>query len=462
MINKIKKQDQSQLFYQFFNPFTNTLEIATQKAVSNFTKKGSHPLTIIHGGRSMNKQLSIKRKTRDYDLKSRKPDHVQDIIEDLIDKRMGFDAVREVDKKLKKSDIKLRRIMSNIDNANLVDIVGMGDGVPFNIIDNHRYSTLRYERNKKLEILNNPVYVKRWPKAHNDLLRIDRELMKQKPVKQVPIKQVRSRSMFETVIDQFSKIDTDKDRVPDHRDCRPMDPTRHGIKPSRTMRQRLERLPIFVASELGSMGYGPAKHPRHIMQKEAKTLHPEATRAALSTIKKYPGIIGQMEKAPSSKYTFMMEPSKDFGITEIGGTVAFPHRAVVVYKPQELDTTKEEYISDGLKYIDEKYPEGLREFHKQRLLDQTKRLLFTDDSEHEKSSKIRHSMAIAAFHEIKHVEQSEQIEEFSKTIQFEKVIPYLMRRTEIEAIEASKKELKKRLEKGEISPEAYGSILGLE
>ena len=57
------------------------------------------------------------------------------------------------------------------------------------------------------------------------------------------------KSMFETVIDLFSQMDTDRDGVPDRRDCRPLDPRKQHIRPSRAMRQRLQDLPIFVSSE---------------------------------------------------------------------------------------------------------------------------------------------------------------------------------------------------------------------
>lgn len=271
--------------------------------------------------------------------------------------------------------------------------------------------------------------------------------------------------MFEQVINLFAQLDTDRDRVPDYRDCQWLNPKKHGIRPSKTMRKRLEKLPIFVSSRMDIFSLGHPINPRHIMQKEAKKLYPKETTAGLAVIKRFPNVVGQMEKMdPRATLTFVMRPGKEFGITHIEGMPVSGgiSRDMIIFQPPEQDVTKEEYLREGMEFIKNRFRLPEQQGHIQNLLDQSERIIFKDDSEIEKQRKIQFSAAKATFHEIEHIKQSKDVEDFQKRVNFEKVIPYYKRESEKEAIAASKAELKKRLEKGEITPGMYNKILGLD
>jgi len=272
-------------------------------------------------------------------------------------------------------------------------------------------------------------------------------------------------SMFEQMVDMFASMDTDRDRVPDYRDCEPYNPKKHGIKPSKTMRERLKRLPIRV-SDKGTLltDISMPIDPVHILDPRARREHPKATTAALSTIKKHPGIVGQMEKTDPSGVTFLYRSGPDFGVTLMGrdATTGSPIRDVIIYAPSERSyETKKEYIAVGVRFIVSNFPPEKQAYHIRNLKEQAERLIFKEETGIARHKKVRKSMAIAGFHELKHVQQD--VEGTLKEKQaFDTDVPYHQRVAELEAKEKAREELKKRLQKGEITPEMYNKILGLD
>lgn len=137
-------------------------------------------------------------------------------------------------------------------------------------------------------------------------------------------------------------FDTDRDGVQDRYDCRPFDRRRQHI--SKTMEERIKKLPIVASptsiqgeqqemlknvEEMGNyykqqgielseeeLYEQVAKqmyarpHP-HIMSKEAKEIAPEARQLFLSSVKKYPGIIGQIEKIKPKKVVITSKKQQD-------------------------------------------------------------------------------------------------------------------------------------------------------
>jgi len=86
--------------------------------------------------------------------------------------------------------------------------------------------------------------------------------------------------------------DRDRDRVPNIMDCRPRNPRLQGIRPSRTMTERLMKLPIYVTERpAGIKRYSPRLY--HITEKKAPK---RPKQRFLSIIKKHPGIIGEIER----------------------------------------------------------------------------------------------------------------------------------------------------------------------
>lgn len=87
--------------------------------------------------------------------------------------------------------------------------------------------------------------------------------------------------------------DTDKDGVPDYKDCRPFNPLLQHVKPNILMAKRINALPLYVSSKAHSKEY-------HVLSRKAKTV-PKARIELLSTLKEYPSLIGDIERAPKPK-----------------------------------------------------------------------------------------------------------------------------------------------------------------
>ena len=165
--------------------------------------------------------------------------------------------------------------------------------------------------------------------------------MKIKPIKLIKIKTFQPKLMDK---------DIDKDGVPNWKDCKPLDPRKHRI--SRTMKKRIQALPIVASpatlgeeqeymfqrtekkmTEAGEkrrdsvtermLSMVPYMYSRplpHIMSKEAKRTAPTARKQFLSTVKKYPSIVGQIEKIQPKKVIVASKHEPRVGIVTTGWT----------------------------------------------------------------------------------------------------------------------------------------------
>ena len=96
-------------------------------------------------------------------------------------------------------------------------------------------------------------------------------------------------------------IDSDRDGVPDYKDCRPFDRYKQHV--SETTKKRLKDLPIYLSTSGEDKAYrifDKTKSQLQRNQEEPETLEHYPKRAEeefLSIVKKYPSVLGEMEKA---------------------------------------------------------------------------------------------------------------------------------------------------------------------
>lgn len=108
------------------------------------------------------------------------------------------------------------------------------------------------------------------------------------------------------------QLDSDRDGVVDHKDCMPFNPKFQHI--SKIMRRRLKESPLYVTDKpiiqkdrnIKQSSKIPTSYP--IMSKEAKREAPVARREMLSAVKKYPGIIGEMERQKPKRVVYSSVP----------------------------------------------------------------------------------------------------------------------------------------------------------
>ena len=86
-------------------------------------------------------------------------------------------------------------------------------------------------------------------------------------------------------------LDSDRDFVPDFKDCRPFNPFMQHI--SDTTKQRILAQPIYVSDD--------PEHVYHVLDPKAKKYAPRARQEMLSAIKKFPTILGQLEASDLPK-----------------------------------------------------------------------------------------------------------------------------------------------------------------
>lgn len=158
-------------------------------------------------------------------------------------------------------------------------------------------------------------------------------------------------------------LDTDKDGFIDHKDCMPFNPKYHRI--SKTTKKRLKESPLYITDEpIRMKEKGIIPHSYHIMSKEAKIKAPVARKEMLSAVKKYPGVIGEIEREQPQRVVYTSSPGKK----------AEP---LGVYDPEEKTYSVRPYSPEAVEEI----PKVLQ-----------------------KKARI-HGVAAAAFHESKHLHQ---------------------------------------------------------
>ena len=173
-------------------------------------------------------------------------------------------------------------------------------------------------------------------------------------------------------------LDTDRDGVFDWKDCRPFNQKRQHI--SKTMKKRIKKLPI-VASPTSISGeqykmWKRMEHkidrdapdlmeevaPRmrsgrlpHIMSKEIKQENQVARQLFLSTIRKYPGIVGEIEKVQPKKVVVTSERQSDkympIGWTSPTGEVYIGPQTPYLSKTQQKEVAKTAYHE--LKHVEQ-------------------------------------------------------------------------------------------------------------
>jgi hypothetical protein len=139
-------------------------------------------------------------------------------------------------------------------------------------------------------------------------------------------------------------IDTDRDRVPDYKDCRPFDPKLQHIKPNKLMKKDLSELPIFVKDSLD--------YSYPLFSKEAKTYAPRARAEFLSTVKKNPWLIRDIRKAAKNSHKYTYKPLNI-------------HQQVAMNIREDLSKAKPKLFSDNiasLRPFAEKYQSSLLDY----------------------------------------------------------------------------------------------------
>ena len=180
--------------------------------------------------------------------------------------------------------------------------------------------------------------------------------------------------------------DTDLDGVPNFRDCNPWNPREHrGVKPSKTMKKRLEKYRISVSDN-------PPYFYR-VTTKAAKKEAPKAQKQFFSAIKKYPNIVGVIERTQPTQYMYTSKTYKDK--SSIQG------RESVIIRPPVEQESKEQYKQQMLKGAPRKY--------KKEALEIVEETPYEFEDIGTIGRKQRRAIAKSSFHELRHVQQEKEM-----------------------------------------------------
>ena len=159
--------------------------------------------------------------------------------------------------------------------------------------------------------------------------------------------------------------DIDRDGVPNVLDCQPLNPKKHGVEPNILMRQRLEKLPIYVTNQ--KIPYGDETEDvlyemidrgeiYPLFSEKARRLAPKARKTALSVLKTAPDLISII-KRKRPKYIIFTSQAYPEGVVyggeeiTVGGfAVRIFGRAVILYQmPSSWYKKFEHYKKEGVR-----------------------------------------------------------------------------------------------------------------
>jgi len=138
--------------------------------------KSNKTFLVIHGGKSLNKQLPqhLHRRSNDYDMWAKKPQERMDKMEDSLDKAVGADMFYEESIPMAGSNKRVYRVMSRITNDAVVDYINAPNKKGYyKIMGGVKWETLDHAKKIYRKILNDPTTGKeRKRKSQVDLNRI--------------------------------------------------------------------------------------------------------------------------------------------------------------------------------------------------------------------------------------------------------------------------------------------------
>jgi len=221
-----------------------------------------------------------------------------------------------------------------------------------------------------------------------------------KPFKIIKVKPIKLRFNF----------DSDRDKVPDWKDCQPFNPFKQDAEPNEQLYEEIKKLPIYVCD---NEYFNPEKahiyRRYHILSKEARSTKAlnMLRKIGLSIIKRYPQIIGYMKKYRPTGLTFCE------GISHSGakGATSVNNKEIAIPLPDYVDATKKEAV-EFLKQIKYMIPKkSYKHIKKHQELD-----VFLDESKETYKRKAKKSMGWTSLHELRHVKQlqDEDPEEFAE------------------------------------------------
>jgi len=269
------------------------------------------------------------------------------------------------------------------------------------------------------------------------------------PVNDNAKERVKQNMNQQDIFSNYSKrIDTDRDGVSNYNDCRPLDPTRQHIKPNITTLNRLKKIPLYVTDENPNKSY----KAYHISSKLAKTKAPKAVKEVYAIFKRYPNILGKIERIAPERVNYF---SYGEGKEGIGFTYLYKHKSEI-YKPEPRSSFETVIEKVKRKRIFKRYPERL-ELKLQELKEYPKKR----ESINIRTKKQRRVTAGTFGHELTHIKQQKRYGFYGAKQLYEEY-EYNVNPLELEAEEAERKLLRDIEKKNKhLTPKAYKKILRL-
>ncbi len=263
--------------------------------------------------------------------------------------------------------------------------------------------------------------------------------MKMKKWKVSPIKTISVKPI--NILSKRS--DLDRDGVPDRKDCMPINPWKQHIRPSKTMKKRLEHIPLYVTDR---PMVDSKVESYHIL--EAKRHAPKAQKEMYAVIKKYPSVISEIERTQPKEMLYssvtpdIEADEKGYLRTPLGMTI--PKRKAIIVRPHPIVSGKPPSLQEREQAYEQfKIPERKREVLEKSIIENP----YEEEPVQIQEKKKQAGIARTFFHELYHLQHGDvskkEYKKYKKDIQSWEDTPY-----EKKAEEYAEQKLKEREEKG--------------